>query len=423
MDEEDEIAFKIINSKSGPITEDEFEEVMSFFEETVAIEQPFAGYHNAPVMSLDELLRYMTDSTPDSIRTFSTIIYEHWSMRRSSKSNSSLPPQLKFESGQESDDSDPYVCFRRREVRQTRKTRGRDQQAADKLRKLRFELESARTMLQMVKRREETRRDLIAVDKQVFEQRQAFRELKRKLKQPGDDDLLITQKKPKLPPVVPPNEQLQQIIARPQPELKTIEDLRLERARAIEAEIQLNVEKHIRWNDGYVDKTTFPLSPKPEFHDTPQFLPAMPAEYLPTPPASVSEDESAEKDVEMKDISRSSTPFRYASPADEEDHPAMPAFRRRIGRGGRMLVDRKFPVRSRTDERFRFDHSDDEDDSPFDDSFLGQATRQANERSLLYQSAIRDQHQANQKRLEQVNAGNTPVQPTQSQPVVSVTSS
>ena len=422
MDEDDEITFKVINSKSS-LSEDQFEEVMSFFEETVAIEQPYAGLSTAPVVSLDDLLKYVTDSTPDSVRQFSNIIYEHWSTRRTNKTNISLPPQLKFESGQESDDSDPYVCFRRREVRQARKTRGRDQQAADKLRKLRFEMESARAILQLVKRREESRRDQIEGDKQVFEQRQAFRELKRKLKQPGDDDLLITQKKPKLPTIVPPNEQLQQIIARPQPELKTIEDLRVERGRAIEAEIQLNVDKHIRWNDGYVDKTMYPLSPEPEFHDAPQFLPAMPAEYLPTPPASVSEDESAEKDVEMKDVSRSSTPFRYASPADEDDHPAMPAFRRRIGRGGRVIVDRKFPVRSRIDERFRFDHSDEEDDSSFDDSFTALATRQSNERSLLYQSAIRDQHQANQRRFEQASGGTPVKSSTQSQPVVSVPNS
>lgn len=406
MDEDDEAALKVINAKSGqpPMSEDQFEEVMSFFEETVSIEQPFAGYHNAPVMSLDELLRYVTDSTPDAVRTYANAVYDHWAARRSAKENSGLPPQLKLESGQESDDSDPYVCFRRREIRQTRKTRGRDLQAAEKLRKLRFELESARTLLLMVKRREEARKELLEVDKQVFEQRQAFRELKRKLKQPGDDDLLITQKKPKLPPVVPPNEQLpQQIVPRPQTELKTIEDIRAERARAIENEIQLNVEKHIRWNDGYIDKTTFPLSPEPELHEEPQFLPAMAAEYLPTPPASVSEDESAEKDVEMKDVSRSSTPFRYASPDDEHDRQPMPAFRRRIGRGGRTIMDRRFPIRTKLmdDDRFKYDRdSDDEEDDLFDESFMGQATRQANERSLLLISSLRDQQAATARRAQ-----------------------
>lgn len=428
MDEEDEVALKVLNSKSGqpPMTEDQFEEVMTFFEETVSIEQPFASVHNAPVMGLEELLRYVSDSTPDAVRIYAKTVYDHWATRRAAKGNSAIPPQLKFESGQESDDSDPYVCFRRREIRQTRKTRHRDLQSAEKLRKLRFELESARALLLMVKRREEARIELLAVDKQVFEQRQAFRELKRKLKQPGDDDLLITQKKPKLPPVIPANEQLpQQIVPRPGPELKTIEDLRAERQRAIENEIQLNVEKHIRWNDGYIDKTTVPLSPEPDrFRETPGFLPAMPAtEYLPTPPASVSEDESADKDVEMKDVSRSSTPFRYASPADEDDRQPMPAFRRRIARGGRVVMDRKFPFRTKRmeDDRFRFDRdTDEEDEDPFDDSFTGQSTRQSNERSLLMTRPPTDTQAANARRaqIEQANAGHAPAQPQpQPQPV------
>lgn len=415
MDEDDEVALKVINAKSGltPMTEDQFEEVMTFFEETVSIEQPYASLGSTPVMSLDELLRYATDSTPATVQTYSKAIYEHWAMRRAAKNNAGLPPQLKFESGKaDVDDIDPYVCFRRREVRQTRKTRGRDQQAADKLRKLRIELESARALLTAVKRREETRREALETDRHVFEQRQSFRELKRKLKQSGDNELLINQKKPKVAPIVPTAEVPPQALARPQPELKTIEDLRAERARAIENEIQANVEKHIRWNDGYVDKTTFPLSPEPDFDDSPQFLPAMPAEYLPTPPASVSEDESGDKDVEMKDTSRPPTPFRYASPDEDHERPPMPAFRRRIGRGGRVLVDRKFPVRSRvTDDRFKYDRdSDDDDEDIFGDSFSDMTTRQSNERSLLLHNAMRDAQQATQRRLEQANVSPSQIQ-------------
>lgn len=438
MDEEDEIALKVINAKaSPPITEDQFEEVITFFEETVTIEQPFASVHNAPVMSLEELLQHVTDSTPDAVQTCGKAVYEHWSSRRIVKGNSGLPPQLKFESGQESDDADPYVCFRRREIRQTRKTRHRDQQSVQKLKKLREELETARNILLMVKQREQARKDLLEIDRRVFEQRQSFRELKRKLKQPGDDDLLITQKKPKLPPVVPPEQQLaQQIPTRPGPELKTIEDIRADRDRAISSEIQTNVEKHIRWNDGYHDLTMFPLTPKAEsgFHEEAQFLPAMPATiYLPTPPASISEDEGDKPDqsvdVEMKDESRSSTPFRYASPdADDDVKPRMPAFRRRIGRGGRTIIDRKVPFRPHSrngDDRFKFDHDSDdevEDDSIFDNSFLAQSTRQSNERSLLIArsvaavtSANADAQAANARKaqIEAANAGHAPAQPQQ----------
>lgn len=440
MDEDDEVALKVMNSKLPglpPMTEEQFEEVMSFFEEMVQLEQPFANVHNAPIMPLDELMLLVTDSTPDSVRTYANIVYEHWQTRRVVKGNNGISPQLKFETGQESDDADPYVCFRRREVKNFRKTRNRDLQSAEKLRKLRLELETARNVLLMVKQREQARKEVLEIDKQVFEQRQAFRELKRKLKQSGDDDLLINQKKPKLPPVVTQDQQLQQQLAnaavRPSgAELKTIEDLRAERERAIEREIQTNIEKHIRWNDAFIDKTMFPLTPDTEdFQDTDtQFLPAMPATvYLPTPPASVSEDEAdkpAENgDVEMSDISRSSTPFRYASPAGDEDyHQAMPAFRMRIGRGGRRMLDRKVPYRRKDPSSdggynaFRFDYSDDDSDVVMDDesSHMDASTRRANERCLLLGKSSESQAaNARRAQLEQVNAGHTPAQQSQLQ--------
>jgi enhancer of polycomb-like protein len=189
---------KLINAKLPPgqaISEDQFEEVMNFFEETAATKQPFAAVDNAPVLPLEELLDQLDDSVPPSIGTFAKYVYDHWKARRSATGNRGLAPRLKFETGQESDDSDPYVCFRRRELRQIRKTRNRDAQGAEKLRKLRMELETARGMLMMVKRREMVRKDSLEIDRLVFEQRLAFRDTKRKLGlTKGDEDLLINQK-------------------------------------------------------------------------------------------------------------------------------------------------------------------------------------------------------------------------------------
>lgn len=101
---------------------------------------------------------------------------------------------MKFETGQDTDDADPYVCFRRREVRQVRKTRGRDAQSTEKLKKLRKELEDARQLMAMVKQREMTRRDMLAVDRQLFEQRVELKKIKRALGIKGDDEDLINQK-------------------------------------------------------------------------------------------------------------------------------------------------------------------------------------------------------------------------------------
>jgi enhancer of polycomb-like protein len=404
MDDDDEIALKLINGKlpvgQEPCTEDQFEEVMNFFEETAQTKQPFAAVDSPPVLPLEELQEQIDEGVPACVRTFSTFVYDHWRTRRTATGNRSLAPRLKFETGQETDDSDPYVCFRRRELRQIRKTRNRDAQSAEKLRKLRMELETARAVLLMVKRREQMRKESLEIDRQVFEQRHAMRDTKRKLGLKGDEDLLINQKvkrphfkcknshsplpqKQKVPQGMTPNQaaiaqQLRMPIGPGQgPELRTLEDVAAAREREIQREIQTNIEKHIRWNEGFVDKTMAPLTPD-AVDDFPSpgehFREAMAAtEYLPTPPASISDEESQElsndQDVAMKDVSRPSTPFRYASPADEDTVGQMPSFRRRIGRGGRILIDRRLPRASRTlskaqsvrDDRWKYDSPDEDD--------------------------------------------------------------
>ena len=104
---------------------------------------------------------------------------------------------LEFETGAETDDSDPYVCFRRRESRQVRKTRGRDAHSAEKLKKLRKELEESRQIMALVRQREITKREQLTVEKQLFEQRHSLKQMKRSLPEQykgGDDELLINQK-------------------------------------------------------------------------------------------------------------------------------------------------------------------------------------------------------------------------------------
>ena len=149
-----------------------------------------------------------------------------------------------------------------------------------------------------------------------------------------------------------------------------LEDVQAEKQKAIEREIEQNVQKHIRWNEGYVDKTRAPLTPisPKSFASNSDFRQAMPTtEYLPTPPASVSEDSPPNDMIADVDASHSSapTPFRYASPSEDDLNANMPSFRRRIGRGGRVMFDRRIPFRPKEapidhiPERFSFD-SDDE---------------------------------------------------------------
>jgi enhancer of polycomb-like protein len=198
MDEEDEVALKSINSKfppgQEPMNEDQFEEVMSFFEAAAHTKQPYAAVDNPPVLPLVELEEHLDDTLPAYVKTYAKIVFDHWKTRRTETGNRGLAPHLKFETGQDTDDADPYVCFRRRELRQIRKTRNRDAQSAEKLRKLRLELETARDILQLVRTREAKRKDLLEIDRQVFEQRLAAKKTKRTLGIKGDDEDFVNQK-------------------------------------------------------------------------------------------------------------------------------------------------------------------------------------------------------------------------------------
>lgn len=211
------MVLKILNQKRGSwprCTEDQFEEVMNFFEETAQAKQPYAAVDNPPVVPYEEMEEGFDTAIDDEAKYFAKDIYEHWKSRRTTAGNRPLAPGLKVryplsgqfpwdeeltqraqsETGRDTDDGDPYVCFRRREVRQVRKTRGRDLQSADKLRRLRKEMEDARQLIGMVRQREFVRKEMLASDRQVFTQRAEVKEMKRKLGIKDDDEDLINQK-------------------------------------------------------------------------------------------------------------------------------------------------------------------------------------------------------------------------------------
>lgn len=180
------------------MSEDLLEEVISFFEAATTRLQPVAAIDNPPPPSFDALVAEYDDEISVEGRSWAEEIYGHWHARRLEKSNRTLLPSLKFETGQETDDADAYVAFRRREVRQARKTRGRDAQVAEKLKKLRRELEDARQLVMTVNQRERMKREHIETERKVFEQRS---ELKRVKIQQGikgekgdDEDLLVYQR-------------------------------------------------------------------------------------------------------------------------------------------------------------------------------------------------------------------------------------
>lgn len=139
----------------------------------------------------------------------------------------------------------------------------------------------------------------------------------------------------------------------PADELRSLEAVQENRDREIRKEIELNIEKHLNWNKGYVDKTRAPLTPESEKNvadRSKDYRKAMPVQIpLPTPPASVSDEELENFDMvdgeSRPRVTKASFEplIRYSSP-DPNAGPA-PSFRTRVGRGGRIVMDRRLPFR------------------------------------------------------------------------------
>ncbi|KAH6582002.1 hypothetical protein BASA61_008749 [Batrachochytrium salamandrivorans] len=108
-------------------------------------------------------------------------VYSHWKHRRYTERMAPLVPRSKTEEMSLKPDSDPYVCFRRREIKPLRKARRSDTQGLEKLKKLREDLYKAKLILDLVAQREVTRRESIHIEHLIFEKRIFVRRLKRRL--------------------------------------------------------------------------------------------------------------------------------------------------------------------------------------------------------------------------------------------------
>lgn len=406
MTEDDEVFLKSYNQKRGAnphLSENDFERIMEVFEETAYIKTPFASVDQT-IVSYDEMLQGLGDLEKAKTMPHAKQIYEYWKSRRQASSNRPLHPTLKFETHQESDDMDPYVCFRRREVRQTRKTRARDVLSADKLKRLRKELEEGRQLILSSHNRELLKAEMLKTDRAIFEQRALLKEQKIRLGIKTDDEDLINQKvsfaplrnklanliyadmfvqpqkrkAPEAPPVQrPPAPTQLRLPVRPdgrpaEADLAQLADRIAEKENELRLDIAKKVQNHSDWNRGHIDLTRGPLSPvwgpKPEL----SFRPAK-TQYLMTPPASAS-SESLEEPTPMElDKPEHILPvFKFRGVAQDEQSLANPPkYRRRIGRLNRLWIDRRgltSPPREIDDsqsDRWKYDQSsDDEEDMP-----------------------------------------------------------
>ncbi|XP_069015888.1 enhancer of polycomb homolog 1-like isoform X2 [Embiotoca jacksoni] len=105
-------------------------------------------------------------------------VFDYWSRKRKICKGGCFIPNVKQEKRDGSSTSDPYVAFRRRtEKMQTRKNRKNDEASYEKMLKLRRDLSRAVTILEMIKRREKSKRELLHLTLEIVEKRNAMPDL------------------------------------------------------------------------------------------------------------------------------------------------------------------------------------------------------------------------------------------------------
>ena len=112
-----------------------------------------------------------------------------------------IQPTLKFEdpnSNEKENDNDPYICFRRREFRQARKTRRADTIGAERIRLMQKSLHRARDLIMSVSEREILKLDNFQAEHELFKARCATKACKRELNIKGDEYLFFPHKKKKI---------------------------------------------------------------------------------------------------------------------------------------------------------------------------------------------------------------------------------
>lgn len=391
MTTQDEVFLRSYNQrKTTQCSEDDFEKIMEIFGEVSDIQAPHSSVDGF-VVSFDDMILSLRQQVDEQILIFAKDIYEHWKARKQDSNGLPLQPTLKFEKNQEKDDGDPYVCFRRRDARHTRKTRARDLQSTEKLKKLRKELEDGRALLDMAYRRELLKQDLLATERGVFEKRMKLKEIKIKLAIQGDDQDLVNERVGyqlvKMKPatdILQPQRRRDQVVQnqtgptqsrvtsrsdnRPlEAEPVLLSDEQEKKENRLRAEIEEKIRLHRKWNEGHIDLTQEPLSPLHGQGSDTGFRTVTTQYQLMTPPSSVTFEsfDHPSPSQELPDEHEKLT-VRFSSPSEEESDRGHPAYRRRIGRGGRVWIDRRgmtSPIKF-TDpillDRWKYDREDDE---------------------------------------------------------------
>lgn len=154
-----------------------FEWIMESFEELAHRLSP-----NAVTLDVLERLRHDAKKAgrmPDEATCENIRLY--WLEKRT-RVHRPLVHNLKHDDLSAKIGADPYVCFRRREIKAPRKTRRTDAQCIDKLKKLHYDLGTSKALLEASLKRDRYKKESLVLETSLFEQYWALEVWR---KQPG----------------------------------------------------------------------------------------------------------------------------------------------------------------------------------------------------------------------------------------------
>lgn len=355
------------------ITEDVFEYVMGVMEKNAETSAPtlhtdlslmpsFASVESLfsaipPATFFPSAERPRGIPEPKLLTRIARSIYDHWKFRRELRKGRSIMPMLNFD---ETNDNDPYVCFRRRDQRQTRKTRRTDNYSVERFQRIQVELRQAHNLTRMVLEREKQKRVLYKADKDVWEAKWKLFEIKRRWPSLGMsvEEAEVITGRPAAPPPQSTSMPTSQISAAMQAQQQNLANLQARRAKG-EREREER-ERRERAQDAarqaekglVVNRTYAPEVLKQRMLELSEQLEDMLAErkeqdaawddetdrsYQPLPPSYA---EAAFRPLDQLDPQYA----RHEEDLLDDERPTRPlAFRLRRGRGGIIRLDRRAP--------------------------------------------------------------------------------
>ncbi|QRW27457.1 enhancer of polycomb-like protein 1 [Rhizoctonia solani] len=278
-------------SPSVAITEDEFELVMGILERITDERHPCLHADVSkfptltdfePVFSNRLPISFFPDyRVPDSVpppaqllRMF-RVIYPHWRERRLERDGRRIIPQINSD---ETNEGDPYVCFRRRDAKPVRKTRRSDTGSVDRMQSLFNNIRQLQHIAQSVVRREQLKHNRALEERQIMNCRMNLAEVKRKFPTTpfgsrDDDEVLVDKivKRPKLEgtntirlsrrPTVPTPQQAETPTPSGPTEMPDPRAVAAANRKKVDEFMQRNPQQE-RWWDDLTDATYMPL-PRP----------------------------------------------------------------------------------------------------------------------------------------------------------------